>query len=244
MQHFYQSFRFKVASWEAIFSACTAITNRDLNGFKEQWIERAGAPLLSLATVTLTQGQSPYTIEVVIAQSPPYVLDVPVHIETKRETVRRTVALAKPLNRQTFVVDDKPLAMHVDPEFQVFRRLHRAEVPPTIGQMMGIGLGLIILPSQGDPAMLQAYERLANQWAEERKYRVIRDDQATPTLSRPTPLWVFGMAEIGSLSARALPSGVAITGERWLIDGTTYDPSQHSMIRIAAHPDNPDHTVN
>jgi hypothetical protein len=109
---------------------------------------------------------------------------------------------------------------------------------------MGAESGLIILPRQGDPAMRQAYERLASQWAADRQYRIIRDDQAIPALSRPVTLWVFGMAEIGSLSARALPSGAAITGEHWLIDGTTYDPSQHSMILIAAHPDNPDHTVN
>jgi aminopeptidase N len=244
LQRFYQDFRFKVASWEAIFSAFTAITKRDLNVFKAQWIERAGAPFISLETVTLTQARSPYQLEVVIAQSPPYDLDVPVHIETERGTVRRTVALTEPVNRRPFVLDDKPLAVHVDPEFNIFRRLHRAEVPPTIGQAMGAASVLIIAPSQGDPAMVQAYERLANQWAMDRKYSVVKDDQAAPALSQHTTVWVFGTAGIGSLSARALPPGVAMTADRWLIAGTAYDPTQHSLVLAAAHPDDPDHTIN
>jgi aminopeptidase N len=244
LQRFYQGFRFKVAAWEAIFSAFTAVTQRDLNGFKAQWIERPGAPLLSLETVTLIQIHSPFQIEVVIAQSPPYALDVPVHIETERETVHRTVALTEPVNRQLFVSNDKPLAVHVDPEFHIFRRLHRAEVPPTIGQAMGAASALIIVPGHGDPAMVQAYERLASQWAEDRKYSVVKDDRAAPALTRPTTVWVFGTAGIGSLSARALPPGVAMMGDRWIIAGTTYDPTQHSLVLAAAHPDNPDHTVN
>jgi len=60
LQRFYQSFRFKVASWEAIFSAFTAITQRDFTLFKAQWIERPGTPFLSLATVRLTQTHPAY----------------------------------------------------------------------------------------------------------------------------------------------------------------------------------------
>jgi hypothetical protein len=69
--------------------------------------------------------------------------------------------------------------------------------------------GLIIVPSQGDPALIQAYERLASQWAEDRKYSVVKDDRASEALSRPTTVWVFGMAEIGSFSAQELSPGVA-----------------------------------
>ena len=165
-------------------------------------------------------------------------------IETERETVRRTVTLTEPVTQQTFVLDDRPLAVHVDPEFHIFRRLHRAEVPPTIGQAMSAVSGLIIVPSRGDSALIQAYERLARQWAEDRKYSVVKEDRASEALSRPTTVWVFGMAEIGNLSAQGLSLGVAMTEDRWSIAGTTYAPTQQSLVLTAAHPDNPDYTVN
>jgi aminopeptidase N len=122
--------------------------------------------------------------------------------------------------------------------------LHRAEVPPTIGQALGAASVLIIVPSRGDPAMVQAYERLATQWAEDRKYRVVKDDQTAPALSRHTTVWVFGTAEIGGLSTEALPPGVAMSADRWLIAGTSYESAQQSLVLTAAHPDGPDQTVN
>jgi Peptidase family M1 domain len=244
LRKFYQDFRFKVASWEGIFSAFTAVTQRDLKTFQAQWIEQAGAPFIALEAVTLTHASPPYRLEVVMAQSPPYILYVPVHIDTARGPARHTVALAEPVTRREFILDDRPLAVHVDPDFDVFRRLHPAEVPPTIGQALGAASVLIVVPGQGDPAMVQAYDRLASQWAEDRKYSVVKEDRAALSPPQNTTVWVFGTAELGSLSARALPPGVSVTAHRWLIAGTAYDPSQQSLVMTTAHPNHPDHTVN
>jgi aminopeptidase N len=126
----------------------------------------------------------------------------------------------------------------------VFRRLHRAEVPPTIGQALGATSVLIVVPGQGDPAMVRAYERLATQWAEDRKYSVVKDDHASSSPAQNTTVWVFGTAEVGSLAARALPPGVSMTADRWLIAGTAYDPTQQGVVMTAVHPDHPDQTVN
>jgi hypothetical protein len=35
-----------------------------------------------------------------------------------------------------------------------------------------------------------------------------------------------------------------VTEDCWSIAGTTYAPTQQSLVLIAAHPDNPDYTVN
>jgi hypothetical protein len=37
---------------------------------------------------------------------------------------------------------------------------------------------------------------------------------------------------------------VSVAADRWLIAGTVYDPTQHSLVMTAAHPDHPDQTVN
>jgi hypothetical protein len=95
------------------------------------------------------------------------------------------------------VFDDGPLAVHVDPEFHILRRLHRAKVSPTIGQAVRAVSGLIIVPSQGNPAMGQAYERLASQWVVDRKYSVVKDDQSAAALPRSTTVWIFGTAAMG-----------------------------------------------
>ncbi|HSF31289.1 MAG TPA: M1 family aminopeptidase [Candidatus Tectomicrobia bacterium] len=244
LRRFYQDFRFKVASWESIFSAFTAITNRDLNAFKRHWIDQAGAPFISLEAVTLKRARPSYLLEVVIAQSPPYDLEIPLHIQTARATVRRTVALAEAVNRQQFILEDRPLAVHVDPDFDVFRRLHRAEVPPTLGQALGAASVLIVVPRRGDAALVQAYDQLASQWAQDKRYTAVKEGSYLAALPRNTTVWKFGLAELGDSGVLALPPGVSITADRWLIAGTPYDSTQHSLVMTGAHSDHPDQTVN
>jgi hypothetical protein len=244
LRQFFQDFRFRVASWEAIFSVFAAVTHRDFRTFNAQWIERAGAPFITLDAVRLTQARPPFRLEVDLVQSPPYDLAVPVSIETEQGTVRRTVSLSEPVTRRSFTLDDRPLAVHVDPDFDVFRRLHRAEVPPTLGQALGAASVLIVVPSQGDPALARAYNLLASQWARDQRYTVVRGNQVSSALSQDTTVWVFGLAESGSFSTWALPPGVSMTADRWWIGGTAYNPTQHSLVMTAAHPDHPDQTVN
>jgi peptidase M1-like protein len=244
LRKFYGDFRFKVASWEAIFAALTAVTGRDFDGFKAQWIERAGAPFISLERVTLTRSSPLYVLEVVIAQSDQYDIEIPVRIQTEGGTVLRDIALRESVHRLQFTLDDRPLSVHVDADFDTFRRLHRAEVPPTIGQALGASSVLVVVPSQGDPAMVQAYERIATQWSTQEPYTVVKDADYTPAHSRDRTVWVFGEAEIGDLWARALPQGVSITPDRWSIAGVGYTPTGHSLVMSAAHPEHPEHTVN
>jgi aminopeptidase N len=244
LRQFYRDFRFQVASWGAIFSAFTAVTQRDFKTIKAQWIERVGAPFIALDAVTLQQVRPPYQLEVVITQSPPYDLDVPVQVQTEQGIVRHTVSLSEPVTRRQFVLDDRPLAVYVDPDFDVFRRLHRAEVPPTLGQALGAESVLIVVPSQGNPAMVQAYDQLAAQWAEDQKQTVVKDRPYPPALPKNRTVWIFGTAEIGDRWARMLPQDVAIAPGQWRIAGTTYEPAQHTLVITAAHPDTPDQTVN
>jgi aminopeptidase N len=109
-----------------------------------------------------------------------------VSIETEQGAVRRTVSLSEPVTRRWFTLDDRPLALHVDPDFDVFRRLHRTEVAPTLGQALGTASILIVVPSQGEPALVQAYNQLASQWAGDQRYTVVGANQVASDLSQNT----------------------------------------------------------
>lgn len=243
LRKFYQDARFQVASWDTIFSVFTAVTQRDFRAFKAQWIDQAGAPFISLDAVRLKQARPPYRLEVVISQSPAYDLDIPVNIQTERGTLLRHVTLQRPVHRVEFILDEKPVRVHVDPDFDVFRKVHRSELPPTIGQTLGLESVLIIVPSQGDPTMIQAYDRLARQWAQDKKYTVIKDADYTPALARTRAAWIFGPARVQDVWAQKLPADVSITQDHWRIAGATYDLTRHSGVLTLAHAENPDLTI-
>ena len=55
----------------------------------------------------------------------------------------------------------RPLRIDLDPEFDVFRRLGRDEVPPAISQALGAKKLLVVLPSSVSKPLLQAYREFA-----------------------------------------------------------------------------------
>ena len=61
------------------------------------------------------------------------------------------VRLDGPARDFTLKSADKPLALYVDPRFDVFRRLDPRETPPSIGQIFGEPAILALLPSGGSP---------------------------------------------------------------------------------------------
>ena len=55
----------------------------------------------------------------------------------------------------------RPLRLDVDPEFDLFRRLHRGEIPPALTQGFGAKKMLILLPSSAGERLLHGYREFA-----------------------------------------------------------------------------------
>jgi aminopeptidase N len=132
VRRFWQAHRFGTARWsdlEATFSTASGIP---LGPFFAQWIRRAGAPQLTLSAAAVDGARVPFTL----AQTePPYALAVPIVIETTDAPSLRTIRLDG--ERQTYALDaaGTPHALAVDPDFRVFRRLARAEIPPILREV-------------------------------------------------------------------------------------------------------------
>ena len=54
-----------------------------------------------------------------------------------------------------------PTRIDVDPEFDLFRRLHRSEIPPALSQAFGSDRALILLPSGLSGPLADGYGELA-----------------------------------------------------------------------------------
>ncbi len=55
----------------------------------------------------------------------------------------------------------RPVRLDIDPEFDLFRRLDREELPPAMSQALGAKKMLVLLPSSAPKELLQAYRELA-----------------------------------------------------------------------------------
>ena len=82
----------------------------------------------------------------------------------------------------------QPLRLAVDPQFDVFRRLDRSELPPSLGELLGARHSVAVLPGEADPELRQAYADLSRSLGADR----ILDDARLQRLPEDEFIWILG----------------------------------------------------
>ncbi|MCH9030520.1 MAG: M20/M25/M40 family metallo-hydrolase [Bacteroidetes bacterium] len=172
------------------------VSDKDLEEFFHQWVTRIGAPELQMKNVSVNKQDEGYTIEFTIAQvqkGDPFSLNVPVFIYTESDFVIEIVEMNSREKSYVVNANNKPIRIDIDPEFDLFRRLHYNEIPPALSTAYGSDKVLIILPSGEDKAAIESYETLANKWLQEKpdKFEIIYDNEIE-TIPTDKAVWVFG----------------------------------------------------
>jgi len=198
MQTFYRKNKFKKASWDDIRQAITNITGEDLQFAFDQWLTHTGAPELRLTDTNVTLESGEYTLSYNLQQvqegdSFRVMVPVVVHLAGTDEPYIRRVQLNSRNQRYEVSFESEPLLMEVDPQFDVFRRLDRSEIPPSLSKIFGAEKVLIVLPGTAEDTYLNAYTRLAQKWSEGDSGKIeIRQDTDMINLPGDRAVWIFG----------------------------------------------------
>jgi aminopeptidase N len=149
-------YRFQPAGYDGLRRAFESVSGAELSFEFEQWVERTGAPSLRLSNVNVENAGDGYRLKGVVAQQQPgapYRLRVPVvvQLEGRAQALRDVISMET--TRAEFVLELplRPTALHVDPEFDLFRRLGPGEAPASLGDLLGAKDALFVLPA-GDTA--------------------------------------------------------------------------------------------
>ncbi|MAE69925.1 MAG: hypothetical protein CME06_05595 [Gemmatimonadetes bacterium] len=134
-----EAHRWRKTSWSDFFDAFEQVSGRSLEGELEQWVERPGAPHISIEHVELigpVSGSHRIDLEIV-QREPVFSIDVPVRITTADHVIDRSVRLDGPSTRVSISVVNRPERVDIDPGYDIFRRMHPAEMEPTLSQFFG-----------------------------------------------------------------------------------------------------------
>jgi hypothetical protein len=133
LRHFWSKHAYGQAAWADLQAAFEQAAGRDLDWFFRQWLERSGAPRLSLGAHSVEQVAGGYRTRVEILQPVTgYRFKLPVLLATVDADQRHEIMISDTLTRVEFVTPAKPRYIHVDPDSDVFRRLQRDETPPIL----------------------------------------------------------------------------------------------------------------
>jgi hypothetical protein len=251
LRAFYRDQRFRRASFDDLRQAFADITGNDMQPFFDQWISRIGAPELHLRDTAVRLDGTTYLLTAVVEQvqpGPTYALHLPlaVTLEGQTQAYETTVAMADKHLELVLRLPARPLRLDLDPQFDLFRRLHRHEIPPALSQMFGAAQGLILLPTQAPPQVRQAYQQFAQAWQQASPGQLeVRWDDDLTALPADRAVWLWGWENRwrSQVAAAMAEYAVTVSAEGVQLADTALRRAEHTVVLTARHPLNAQHTL-
>jgi len=123
----------KRASWEDLRRVFEEIHGSDLSFFFEQWLDRKGGPVISLSEVMLEAREKGFLIKgKVLQDGVPYELLLPLVVTTEEGRKEVIIHIKERQRDFDIPVDDKPMAVEIDPDYHVFRIVHQEDLNPSL----------------------------------------------------------------------------------------------------------------
>lgn len=248
LRDFYNNNKFRLASFNDLKDSFERVSGRDMSvGFK-QWITRAGAPEIRLKDVKAQKEKEVYLLTAVIEQAqsgPAYHLQIPVAITMQGmdDAYQTILQMDKKRFALKLHLPSMPLRIDIDPEFDIFRRLDRRELPPAFSQALGAKKILFILPSSANHTMLQAYNGFAKtlkgsghdavEIKLDREFKKIPSDYAVILLGWENRFLNEIISSLSELNVSINEKNIKIVKEEILREG-------HSVMLTARNPENKD----
>ena len=194
-QVFYRNNKFKRASFDDIRKSFEEVSGKDLKWYFDQWINRTGAPKIVLENVKVNSARGSQNVSFTLEQlqnEDVFYLDVPVVVVTKGGNKYQTVEMNDRKVTYSITVNDEPLEILVDPQFDLMRILDPKESPPTFTKAYGSDQTLIILPSS-DHKNYDLYKNFVDLWTSgnENKFDVNSEKEVDELPSNKTVM-LFG----------------------------------------------------
>ncbi len=217
----YTDFRGRRASWSDFFAALEQASDRDLGAFRAQWLERTGAPALTLADVARDGDRLAFTLR---QTEPAYDLLVPVAAGAVRRAVRLTG------REQRFTIEASGAAdLTIDPDNDIFRSLDPSEIEPTLSRVLAAGYHVFV-PPRGNALMRSATGRFARVFCEcdvpDIRTDGVPDSAAVNVLVNPAP----------DILSKRLPAELQVHGDLVFVAGRRVGLKDHDIVFAAASP--------
>jgi len=233
---FYRDNKFRYATYDDLRRAFEKVSGDKLQADFDQWVRRTGAPDLKVEGVQVVQDAGRQRLRLTLTQTQPgpvYRLRVPVAVtlEGRAQAYQTTLAMNDKRQAFTLSVPAAPRRVDVDPQFDVFRRLSKQEIPPALSGLFGAESVLIVLPSRAPAPLAKAYRDLAQAWEGNPAFhaRVVTDDELE-ALPEDQAVWLFGLRNRFRARAQKALSGyhavrvssdgdVSVAGQRFPAPG-------------------------
>ena len=243
LRKLYQDYKYRRVSFTDIAILYSVLSGTDLRPFFSQWVDRTGAPALSI-TVEEANANRARIMFAQIQNDDPYELTVPVALYYAGEAEPQVFDVSLSQKLEGVMADDydRLQAVVVDPYFDVFRQLDRAETPPTIGELFGSSKIAFVLPAIDR----QHWAQMAESFGQGSDAEIFYADQLE-SLPDDRSIWILGRDNPFSATVIAATehygtdySDTDYSGTRLSIAGSDIPFEDRSTVLVTRHPDDPE----
>ena len=245
LQDFYRENKFRTASFDDLRRSFEQVSQEDLEVEFNQWTKRTGAPILRVTNAVTRGLVGNYSLTAHLEQNQPgdaYTIRVPVvaTLEGRKDAYRDIVVMNEKQQDFEIRLPARPLRLDIDPQFDIFRKLDRREVPPALTEAFGARKVLIILPSAASVSLQEGYRELGRSWMQSGPDRVkMRFDNEVETLPTDRAVVIFGWENrfLDKFATAVSNYDVAIGQNGVRIRGTEIPKKDHAIVLTARHPE-------
>lgn len=204
LRELYREYLFRPAAWEDLERVFSRVGGQELAPWFAQWIDRPGAVQLSLGEHE-RENDGSWSVQILQAE-PIYAVEVPV--EWWEADGRRHQRRVRSDAAETRVeLPAHAVGVELDPDYHLYRRLHRAEVAPTLGQTLGADSTLVVVGADTPAPLAEALHAMAEGWAENQDMRIVDEEDLEPADDRGRSLYLLGL---GSRAREALAAAEGV----------------------------------
>jgi len=246
LRHFYKNNKFRYASFGDLQKSLEEISGKELDF--DQWVARAGAPEIRLDNASVEKEGTGFALKARLSQiqhGGPYRVKIPlaVTLEAEENAFQSVVEMEDKTLELKLNVPARPVRIDVDPEFDLFRRLDRDEIPPALSQALGSQRMLILLPSSAEGPVIEAYRKLADSIGRSGPGGVeTKLDSEVKSLPSNMSVTILGWENRfrKDLFDALAPYDVTIEREGVKVGEKTLPRDKHSLVFTGRHPENRD----
>ena len=245
LHQLYMRYKFKEAGYDDLQKIFSGVAGQDLSNFFQQWVTRAGSPRLVIQQAQTKQQGDGWQLRLQLSQQQDgdaYELNVPIAVTLAGQgrAYQETVVMNAREKEIEISLAARPLRIDIDPEFDIFRRLDRAEIPPALSQAFGAEKMLIVLPSAASATMLEAYKGLVSTWEKSQPAAVeFAMDNELDSLPKGKTVWLLGWNNrFAPLFQQQMQEYFSVDVNGAInVNDKSLTPEQHSVVLVGRDQD-------
>lgn len=169
---------FQPTSWDDLRRAFEKRSQRSLEAFFDQWVNRKGAPRIHLADVQRDPAPDGWKVTGRLAQEKPFFqAEFELAVYGDGRDVSRRIKISGASAAFDVSPVSEPVQIVVDPDYNMLRRLDPSEIPPTVNALKSSPSTLLVICDAADEAGQQVADTLADSLGL-REYAIVPEAQA------------------------------------------------------------------